>query len=490
MPDAQGLYREVSGLLFGSDYGGAAAGGDDEGNPEPPTARRPGGRGRRDTAPIPDRRRSNEPRPGGCRGPRVRQAEPRCGSTCTPTPRCPTAPRPRPSSWRRRGPPGWTSSRSPTTTRPTAGRRPRRPGRAGLTVVPGMELSCRWFPADQPPISVHLLAYLFDPEHPGLAAERAPAARRAARPRRADRPGAGRRRLSRSSGSRSSPGCAGGVVGRPHIARALVDAGVVESVDEAFATLLHHRSPYYVAKADTDVREGIALVRAAGGVPVFAHGLATTRGRVVGDDAVAAMAEAGLLGLEVDHPDHTPDAARPPARPGRRPRPDPHRVQRLPRHQQADADRRLHHRARAVRGAAGRRHGQRALPRLTRNRRTPRLPWPACGTPSDARAGASCPACPGGCCAPRPSRWPTSPTAPAATATPTSTGRRRPRARGSPTTRSARRCTQALSLVVGPAGRAAHDRRRRASCSTRPGRRPASATPSSPSAGARGPPAG
>src|SRR5919112_5785636 len=43
----------------------------------------------------------------------------------------------------------------------------------GLTVVPGMELSCRWFPADQPPISVHLLAYLFDPESPGLAAERA-----------------------------------------------------------------------------------------------------------------------------------------------------------------------------------------------------------------------------------------------------------------------------------------------------------------------------
>jgi predicted metal-dependent phosphoesterase TrpH len=98
----------------------------------------------------------------------------------------------------------------------------------------------------------------------------------------------------------------GGVVGRPHVARALVEAGVVESVDAAFATLLHHHSPYYVAKSDTDVRQGIALIRAAGGVPVFAHGLATKRGRVVGDDAVAAMAEAGLLGLEVDHPDHAP----------------------------------------------------------------------------------------------------------------------------------------------------------------------------------------
>ena len=176
----------------------------------------------------------------------------------------------------------------------------------GLTVVPGMELSCRWFPADQPPISVHLLAYLFDPLHPGFAAERARL--------RDERLGRGER-IVQALAADGYPvvweqivaGCAGGVVGRPHVARALVDAGVVASVDDAFATLLHHRSPYYVAKADTDAREGIALIRAAGGVPVFAHGLATTRGRIVGDDAISAMTQAGLLGLEVDHPDHTPE---------------------------------------------------------------------------------------------------------------------------------------------------------------------------------------
>jgi 3',5'-nucleoside bisphosphate phosphatase len=177
---------------------------------------------------------------------------------------------------------------------------------AGLTVVPGMELSCRWFPDDQPPISVHLLAYLFDPDHPGFAVERARL--RDERLERGERivaalaaagyPVAWERIVERSDG---------GVVGRPHIARALVEAGAADSVDHAFATLLHHRSPYYVTKADTDVREGITLVRAAGGVPVFAHGLATKRGRIVGDDAIAAMVEAGLLGLEVDHPDHTPD---------------------------------------------------------------------------------------------------------------------------------------------------------------------------------------
>jgi predicted metal-dependent phosphoesterase TrpH len=177
---------------------------------------------------------------------------------------------------------------------------------SGLTVVPGMEMSCRWFPEDTPPISVHLLAYLFDPAHPGFAAERA-----RLRDERLERGERIVRSLAHDgypvSWERIVQRSEGGVVGRPHIARALVDAGVVDSVDHAFTTLLHHHSPYYVAKVDTDVREGIALVRAAGGVPVFAHGLATKRGRVVGDAAVAAMVDAGLMGLEVDHPDHAPD---------------------------------------------------------------------------------------------------------------------------------------------------------------------------------------
>ncbi|MGZ4509224.1 MAG: PHP domain-containing protein [Blastococcus sp.] len=178
---------------------------------------------------------------------------------------------------------------------------------AGLTVIPGMEMSCRWFPTDgRRPVSVHLLAYLFDPAHRGLAAERI---------RLRDERVARAERIVAALVADGHPlsweeileAREGGVVGRPHVARALVDAGAVESVDHAFATLLHPSSPYYVAKADTDVLKGIALVRAAGGVPVFAHGLATKRGRVVGDEAIAAMAGAGLLGLEVDHPDHRDD---------------------------------------------------------------------------------------------------------------------------------------------------------------------------------------
>jgi 3',5'-nucleoside bisphosphate phosphatase len=99
----------------------------------------------------------------------------------------------------------------------------------------------------------------------------------------------------------------GASAGRPHLARALVAAGVVASVDEAFARLLYNGSPYYVPKADTPVLRAIEMIRAAGGVAVFAHPLARRRGRVVEPGVIAELAAAGLAGVEVDHPDHTPE---------------------------------------------------------------------------------------------------------------------------------------------------------------------------------------
>lgn len=93
----------------------------------------------------------------------------------------------------------------------------------GLTVVPGMELSCRWFPAGSPPISVHLLAYLFDPGHSALATERARL--------RDERLGRGERIVSALADAGHPVAwsdvverAGGGVVGRPHVARALVEA--------------------------------------------------------------------------------------------------------------------------------------------------------------------------------------------------------------------------------------------------------------------------
>ncbi|HJQ42296.1 MAG TPA: phosphatase, partial [Jatrophihabitantaceae bacterium] len=57
----------------------------------------------------------------------------------------------------------------------------------------------------------------------------------------------------------------------------------------------------------TPVLDAVAMIRTAGGLPVFAHPFARRRGPVVDDDVIVAMAEAGLVGLEVDHPDQGPD---------------------------------------------------------------------------------------------------------------------------------------------------------------------------------------
>lgn len=175
----------------------------------------------------------------------------------------------------------------------------------GLTVLTGVELSCASPVPGGPPIGVHLLGYLFDREHGGLREQRRRL--RESRRRRAEE-------MVRRMGEAGVPLdwervaalAADGPVGRPHMARALVQAGQAATVSDAFARFLRHDSSYYVRKADLDVRQGVELIRAAGGVPVLAHPLARRRGRVVSDDTLAALAAHGLLGLEVDHPDHEP----------------------------------------------------------------------------------------------------------------------------------------------------------------------------------------
>ncbi len=178
-----------------------------------------------------------------------------------------------------------------------------RPG-AGLLDRPGAGLS-EPRGASARPVTLHLLAYLFDPGDPAFVAER-----RRLRESRLDRG----RRIVELLAADGYPVdwpevrelAAGGAVGRPHIARALVRAGVVSTVDEAFGRLLRTGSPYYVPKADIEVLAAIRMVRAAGGVPVFAHPLARRRDRVVSDEVIRAMAAAGLAGLEADHPDQDP----------------------------------------------------------------------------------------------------------------------------------------------------------------------------------------
>jgi len=174
----------------------------------------------------------------------------------------------------------------------------------GLRLVRGAELSCRWHGASDYPIALHMLAYLFDPTEPRLAGDLARL--------RTDR----EQRAEKIVAKLSADGvpitwdevygyAAGGSVGRPHIAQALIRAGLVRTTSEAFASRwLGAR--YFVPKADLDVFEAVRAVRAAGGVTVFAHPRATARGRVVPDRLIVELAEAGLFGLEADHEDHSP----------------------------------------------------------------------------------------------------------------------------------------------------------------------------------------
>ncbi|WP_189190175.1 PHP domain-containing protein [Streptomyces albiflavescens] len=172
----------------------------------------------------------------------------------------------------------------------------------GLTLVTGAELSCR---IDG--ISMHMLAYLFDPEERALLAERELV--RDDRVPRAQGMIAKLRELGVPITWEQVARIAGhGSVGRPHVASALVELGVVDSVSDAFTEeWLADGGRAYVPKHETDPFEAIRLIKGAGGVAVFAHPAAAKRGRTVPESVIAELTTAGLDGIEVDHMDHEPE---------------------------------------------------------------------------------------------------------------------------------------------------------------------------------------
>ncbi|MFD5421546.1 PHP domain-containing protein [Streptomyces sp. NPDC127069] len=172
----------------------------------------------------------------------------------------------------------------------------------GLTLVTGAELSCRL-----DGVGLHMLAYLFDPQEPELAAERelvrddrTPRAQAMIGKLQELGVGVTWEQVARIAGN--------GSVGRPHIATAMVELGVVPTVSDAFtADWLADGGRAYAEKHEFDPFDAIRLVKAAGGVTVFAHPAAVKRGACVPEEAIAALAAAGLDGIEVDHMDHDTD---------------------------------------------------------------------------------------------------------------------------------------------------------------------------------------
>ncbi|WP_407641657.1 PHP domain-containing protein [Amnibacterium setariae] len=175
---------------------------------------------------------------------------------------------------------------------------------AGVGLLPGVELSTRlgWR-------SVHVLGYLVDPAHPGLVAEteRIRVSRRDRARRIVDAIAADYPLTWDDVVAQTAPGA---TVGRPHIADALVALGIEPDRSAAFAGVLHPRRGYVEPHYAPTPADGVALLRAAGGVPVLAHPGATRAEWVIPEEEVAALVDAGLFGIEADHPENTPGGGR------------------------------------------------------------------------------------------------------------------------------------------------------------------------------------
>jgi hypothetical protein len=155
---------------------------------------------------------------------------------------------------------------------------------------------------------VHLLAYLPDPEHPGLAAQLAEilSGRRGRLPAMiAQLRAAG---VDITADEVRAQAVDATALGRPHVADVLVSKGVVADRDQAFRDWLGWRRPGYVTRYAPSTTAMVDLVVAAGGAPVVAHPWGRGSRRVLDRPGLARLAERGLVGLEVDHQDHDPDA--------------------------------------------------------------------------------------------------------------------------------------------------------------------------------------
>ena len=177
----------------------------------------------------------------------------------------------------------------------------------GMPLLPGTEIT-----AQDGHVSVHMLAYLYDPEDPVIAVLFAKT-----REARLTRTRTMVERISRDypitwqdvldqvkEGSKTT-------VGRPHIADALVKAGVYADRSQAFAGVCSSGSAYYLPTPSPTTHQVLAAVNHAGGVLVVAHPGAVSRNPVLlSDQQIAALAGEGLGGLEVWHRDNPPEQRR------------------------------------------------------------------------------------------------------------------------------------------------------------------------------------
>ena len=169
--------------------------------------------------------------------------------------------------------------------------------RRGIRLVPGIELSCELHGRE-----VHVLGHFLDPCSGALlklaadmlAERRERMERMIARAQEAGFKQVTLERVIAASGGEN--------LGRPHLARALVDCGHAKSIKDAFDRFLHSRGPLWVDRRRLSVTEAAGLVRSAGGTSSIAHPGANGVSR----QELKICADAGLDAVEAIHPDHVP----------------------------------------------------------------------------------------------------------------------------------------------------------------------------------------
>lgn len=171
----------------------------------------------------------------------------------------------------------------------------------GVEVVPGVEFS-----AEYQGTSVHVLCYWMDDANDELQAE--------LRRLHDERFSRGELMIEKLqalgytiSFERVREIAGGGNIVRPHVAQAMVEAGIVETEKEAFDRFIADGGPAHVPKHALDPVDAVLLIRRAGGVCVLAHPGMWGAQTSVPNELIESMARSGMAGLEVDHPDHTPE---------------------------------------------------------------------------------------------------------------------------------------------------------------------------------------
>jgi 3',5'-nucleoside bisphosphate phosphatase len=168
----------------------------------------------------------------------------------------------------------------------------------GIRFVPGIELSA--FLGSK---EIHVLGHFVDPTHPvlrkfedDLAVHRRGRMQQIVEKLAALNVNIRVEDIERWSGGKT--------IGRPHVARAILEAGYVATIKEAFDRFLGEGKPAHVARFRLEVGEAVALVRSAGGTATIAHpGVSRIDSR-----AMEKLRAAGVDGLEVHHADHDPGA--------------------------------------------------------------------------------------------------------------------------------------------------------------------------------------